>query len=345
MAKSDKIMHNRWVILLSSLITALLILVGGLLWMMLFQGNKQNADSSGISIGESSSSTISAVPSDASTAPTSDSPESESTDEANDALSLSSQSEPEQSYIPIDSSDITVDVPVSESDISGYETVSQNESSAAESDLVPPKPKLVPLSEAADPSYLDDAVFIGDSISVSLSLYKALPAKNVIATQNVSLYGVINGNKVFATAKGKVSLQTAMNGKNPKKIYVLLGANGMSGFSNNKQISYYETLLDQLEAWYPDAVIYVQSMTPVTSYKNKTDKKINNKKIRDFNQKLLALVETRPGKVYYLNVSEALETKYGNLKSIYDGGDGLHFSPAAARAVVAYALEHTVTEE
>ncbi len=340
MRKTSHAVKNNKVILLSSLIAALLILVSGLLWMTLCQTVEPNAslvNNSSLAQAGSSDTVTSTQPSSkpvSEQSPPDSSPSSSGsensqasdTSSAEESREASTVSEETSSYFPVETNDVSAEK-------DGY-IIPQ-----------PGLPKVVPFSEAADPAYLEDAVFIGDSISVSLSLYKALPAKNVIATQNVSLYGVTTGGRVFATAKGKVSLETALKGKDPKKIYILLGANGMNGFSNKKQIGYYETLLDQLEAWYPNAIIYVQSMTPVTAAKNKTDKNINNKKIRDYNQKLLALVETRGDRVYYLNLSEALETKYGNLKSKYDGGDGLHFSPSAARAVVQYALEHTVPEQ
>ena len=312
--------NNRPIILLSSLVAALLIMIGALLWMLLSQGSAAAKSESMALLAQN------------------DTPVSSQAATTNSVSSASA----------LDSMTASVGLPsagtyetVSGEDVLYYSSEPEQPASAVGTEAKK-KSKVVPKSKAANSSYLDDAVFIGDSISVSLSLYKALPAKNVIATQNVSLYQVVSDKEVFATAKGKVTLKTALKGKDPKKIYVLLGANGMNGWSNKKQIGYYETLLDQLEEWYPDAIIYVESMTPVTASRNKTDKKINNTKIEDYNKQLLKLVEKRGDHVYYLNIAETLKTKYGNVKSKYDGGDGLHFSPAAAKAVVQYALTHTV---
>lgn len=301
------------VILLSSLITALAILLSGLLWMILSTNRIDTNQFAAL-------------------------PESES--------AKTVESEPDHS-LSVDSHTTAILASASSQPESQPETRLTADTAPTKSARSTPqkKSKVVKKSKKADSSYLDDAVFIGDSISVSLSLYKALPAKNVIATQNVSLYQVISGKECFATPKGKVNLKTAMKGKKPKKIYVMLGANGMNGWSNKKQIGYYKTLLDQLEKDYPNAIIYVESMTPVTASRNKTDKNINNTKIKDYNKKLLKLVESRGDNVYYLDLYEGLQTKYGNLKSAYNGGDGLHFSPAAARAVVDYALTHTVPEK
>lgn len=310
MARAYKKSCDRWMIMLSSLITALLILISGLLWMMLFQNG--SADNGVLAAHISKEDSVSEMPI---------------------SKTLTSENASE--------SEISVqDISVSEAD-----DLSSAVSEPVSENIPSENTKIAAGSQAVDASYLDDAVFIGDSISVSLSLYKAVPYANVIAAQNVNLYQVTQGDAVFSTATGKVSLKTALAEKDPKKIYILLGANGMNGWSNEKQIGYYAVLLDQLEEWYPNAVIYVQSMTPVTASRNKTDKNINNTKISDYNDRLLKLVEKRGDHVCYLNISETLMTRYGNLKAKYDGGDGLHFSPAAAEAVVQYVLTHTVQQE
>ncbi len=310
---------TRFVIILTTLITALLIVLSGLLWILLVQ-NKQNNSAELSSLTPQQSSQSESVSSGSDT----------SKDDSSKTDSSSSKNKDDISSSETNSKNPTQSAKQSETE----STISSN--------IIKNSDKIVPKSEKANASYLDDAVFIGDSISVSLSLYQALPAKNVIATQNVNTHQVVDGQEVFSTPKGKVSLKTALKGKNPKKIYVMLGANGMNSWSNEKQIEYFDDLLDQLESWYPDAIIYVESMTPVSSEKNKKDKNINNASITDYNKRLLKLVEGRSDNIYYLNVAEDFTTKYGNLKSEYNGGDGLHFSPKAARAVVSYALTHTV---
>ncbi len=309
-------------ILLISLLIALIILLGGIM-TMLFLREKIEPDQ--LSSSQRQQSVIAA------SADTSSATGSSAGYDEDDEVASVPDRQPAESSVPA----------LNEAESSELQSSSEAQSISGKQNKTE---KLVPESDAADPSYLDDAVFIGDSISVSLSLYKALPAKNVVATQNVSLYQITAGKKVFATAKGKVTLKEALSKKDPKKIYIMLGANGMDTWSNKKQIAYYKKLLNQLQKWYPDAIIYVQSMSPVTAKKNKTEKYLNNDNIDDFNERLLKLVEERDDHVYFLNSAESLKTKYGNLKAKYDGGDGLHFSPAAARQIVAYALTHTVSD-
>jgi lysophospholipase L1-like esterase len=332
--------YDRRPILLLSLISGIVILLCGIYLMMLFHHNTPIDDT--IAGLTSSTTDLAAAASDTpESGPESDTADLSAieskpaeSDTADLSTTESNASEPESAVSS------AADENVMQSAVSQEENgeVAEVNFSAKNSD------KVVPKSKAVDSSYLDDAVFIGDSISVSLSLYGALPAKNVVASQNISIYQIINNKKVFSTAKGKVSLKTALSGKDPKKIYIMLGANGMNSWSNKKQVSYYSTLLDQLQKWYPDAIIYVQTMSPVTASKSKKEKKLNNENIDDFNTKLLKMVESRDDHVYFLNSAETLKTKYGNLKSKYNGGDGLHFSAAAAKAIVQYALTHTVSE-
>ncbi len=318
-------------ILLISLLAALTILLGGIM-TMIFLREKVEPDS--ISLQPQQSIITASTSADSSTDSTS-STEQDSTDKDRATDDSFTSSEPD-------------DQSAANSGEESWEEVSDSLAQSVGDEYVKTIKieKLVPESEAVDQSYLDDAVFIGDSISVSLSLYKALPAKNVVATQNISLYQITAGKKVFATAKGKVTLKKALSmRKEVNKIYIMLGANGMSTWSNKRQIAYYKKLLNQLQKWYPDAIIYVQSMSPVTAKRDKQDKHLNNDNIDDFNERLLALVEKRDEHVYFLNSAESLKTKYGNLKAKYDGGDGLHFSPAAARQIVSYALTHTVSDD
>lgn len=320
--KSYKRVYDRRIILIASFICALLILLSGIFAMTLIHAARENpniAQTDSSSFTENTDTIL--LPENAGSRTESDSDQVHS-DNTNPQMDSTLSAKPEA---------------VKTTPISADSQNSINNPNQKKKD-----DKIVPKSKKQNASYLDDAVFIGDSVTVSLSLYQALPAKNVVATQNISIWQVISGKEVFATAKGKVSLEKALSGKDPKKIYIMLGANGMGGWTNKQQIEYYSTLLDQLEKWYPDAVIYVESMSPVTASRNKTDKKNNNKNIDDFNKRLLKMVQGRTGNIYYLNVAETLKTRYGNLKSKYDGGDGLHFSPAAAKEVVDYALRHTV---
>ncbi len=215
-------------------------------------------------------------------------------------------------------------------------TNTSSSGSVVESDGVTvKKSKLAPMS------YFDDALFIGDSISEGFKLYQVLPPSNVLANQSVGADHIARDKPVYVTSKGKITLKKALENRNPKKIYLLLGTNGIPGYSNAAHIVYYEQVVDFLVKKYPSAIIYLQSLTPVTTAKSKVDKNLNNKKITDFNKRVKAIAKKK--NLYYLDVASALKDKNGGLKTSLAGGDGVHFKKQGHEEMLKYYRYHTVT--
>lgn len=208
---------------------------------------------------------------------------------------------------------------------------------------------IVPESEAVDKSYFEDAIFIGDSISKGLKSYGVLPATNVIADQNVGLDQVASDKPVYFAVNGtkKTLFQSLKDSQVKKnKIYILLGSNGLPHYENQQHIEYYGKVLDRIKKEYPNATIYMQSVTPISKqaeadYK-KRGKTFTNAKINDFNKLVLKLAKEK--NVYYLNVHEALVNKDGYLASEYYSatGDGVHFLKVGHEAMYQYYKTHTV---
>lgn len=206
---------------------------------------------------------------------------------------------------------------------------------------------LVPKSEAVERAYFDDAVFIGDSISKGLKLYGVLPPENVLADQNVGIDQIANDKEVYSMPGGvKMTLFNALKTlkTKPKKIYIMLGSNGLPHYDNAKHLEYYEKVLDRIIKEYPDTIIYLQSVTPITTAAEKTykarGKDFTNAKINSFNKGVLALATKK--EVYYLQVRDALVDKNGCLSAEYEGGDGVHFKKSGHESMYSYYKTHTV---
>ena len=202
---------------------------------------------------------------------------------------------------------------------------------------------LVARTRAADDSYFSDAVFIGDSISVGLRVYGVLPTQNVIAEQNVNIMNLVNDTPVYRTSgteKKTVFQAIAEKVPDPDKIYILIGANGIPGLTNEAHINYYGKFLDRLHQTYPDAMIYVETVTPITKDSEYVRDSFNMEKINDFNERLYKLAQEKG--VYYLNVQEVLRDDSGYLISDYDAGDGMHLKSNGHKAMYQYYLTHAV---
>ncbi len=203
-------------------------------------------------------------------------------------------------------------------------------------------PQTVPVSD----DYFKDALFIGDSISKGLKMYGVVPEANVLADQNVGLDQIYNNKDVyFISAKVKTTLWKAIEKKmpNPKKIYVLLGSNGIPGYENEHHMKFYNDLVDKLKEKFPDAVIYIQSITPITKNSTYIRKTFSTAKINGFNNMILKMAEEKS--VYHLNIQEVLMDKNGYLKAEYAATDGIHLKKEGHAAVYEYYKNHTVTKD
>lgn len=237
-------------------------------------------------------------------------------------------SEVPQASAPVSSLPVSSAVPESS-------FVSSSESS------VPPEPdpfvgQPIPQNaDSAEMAWLDDAVFIGDSLTYGLSAYELLPAEQVLAHTGINPQTILT-SACIETAEGEKTVLEALEGRNPGKIYIMLGANGVGFLSSETVIESYGQLIDGVRAVYPDVPIYLQSILPVTAEKS-SDEKYANSKIDRYNEAIEALAAEK--EVYYLNVAEALKDDQGNLPSGLSS-DGMHFGPSTYQVWLDYLLCH-----
>lgn len=207
----------------------------------------------------------------------------------------------------------------------------------------------VPKSDPVGQSYFDDAIFIGDSISTGIPLYHladnaAVVAMTGINTDNINYKEVIDRISVGLEGEGRVTFIEAAKQYVPRsKVYIMLGGNGI-GFDKETFIDGYETFLGSVREVFPDAIIYLQSMTPVTAdYVNEFDPELNNAKIDDYNLEIMALAK-RFG-AYYLDVASALKDETGALPKEASPLDGMHFSPEYYNKWFDYLKTHAIKDE
>lgn len=204
----------------------------------------------------------------------------------------------------------------------------------------------VPKTVSIEKSYFDDAVFIGDSISKGLKLYGILDDKNVVADQNVNLYQLYNNDKVYyINNKDKVTVWDAIAKKqsDPKKIYILLGSNGIPGLDNDLHITYYYDLVKKMKNKYPNAILYVASVTPITKDSSYTRTNFNMTKINAFNELVIQMAKDE--NIYYLDAASFLKDENGYLKSDYASSDGLHLTAKGHNELFKFYRTHAVSTD
>lgn len=198
---------------------------------------------------------------------------------------------------------------------------------------------LVPESPSADPGYFDDALFIGDSVTLGFRNSGYIPAKNIIAEKNINLNELV-ANKACYQGKTKTLYDMiAAQMPNPKKIYIMLGLNNLPGTENTDSMNYYKKFLTTMQEKFPDSMIFVETVSPMMADSDYT-KSFSQAKIDDFNARLLELAKEMG--VYYLNLQEVLKDANGYLISDYASPDGLHMVKAGHEVMYRYFCTHTV---
>lgn len=183
-------------------------------------------------------------------------------------------------------------------------------------------PTLVAEGNKVDPSYFDDAAFVGDSITQGVSIYDIMPNAKVIAAIGINLDTVFKDDQI-RTKEGNKSVLSVLAESNPKKIYVMFGANGVGWFTKEHFSETYGKFVDSLLEQHPDSEIYLQSILPVTKEYAAKDNEIDNSKIDSYNQLVADVADKK--QVHYLDVASVFKDANGALPDD-SGGDGMHFS-------------------
>ncbi len=297
-------------IIMAIVLIAILITVAILIYTVvrdLSKGNSPSDDTSSMSSTTGNSSQTSALP------PSSSSQDTASTSSGEDASSGGNQTE------------------------SSSQSSSQEQSPGANAQYGEP----VPASGAVGDSYFADAAFIGDSLTDGIKLYSVMKDTTVLSNTGINVETIFTKECIEMDDGRELTMLDALKEVNPKKIYIMLGANGIAWFSRTTFVDYYSEFIDQVKAQHPNSIIYVQSILPVTKSKSDSDSRFANSKIDEFNQGLMEMCKEK--QVYYVNVAEALKDANGALPE-EASLDGIHFGVDTYNKWFDYLKTHTVSE-
>lgn len=215
-----------------------------------------------------------------------------------------------------------------------YETIGQKQSQAAW-------------------SWFDDAVFIGDSVSLKLNYYVTKQRRSdsgYMGTAQFLTSGSLgSGNalwevssqSVHPTYQGKkMKLEESVPLTGAKKVYIMLGMNDVGMYGPEKSAANLETLLDKIQAKAPGVTFYVQSATPM--YKGAEKKALNNTTLTEYNRLVKELCIRRGW--HYVDVASVLQDGEGYLPAAYCSdpqGMGIHFTDTACQVWINYLRTHT----
>lgn len=207
---------------------------------------------------------------------------------------------------------------------------------------------LIPASEEpGDASFFDKAVFIGDSISVTLESYctatGALSKAQFLCAGSMSPTNMLTGQILPEYPKGsgqKPPIEDSVAATGAQVVYVMLGMDNIA-YGLEKSTGDYVTILNNILAKNPEVQIVVQSVTPMTTDSPRASKTLNNDTINAFNSRMQEICQEN--RWYYLNVSEKFKGGDGGLIPAYCSDKtsmGMHFTYEGAKVWVDYLLSH-----
>ena len=193
-----------------------------------------------------------------------------------------------------------------------------------------------------DNSYFDDAVFVGDSLTEGLKLYNSLSPNRFLSYIGMSMYGI--DNKKFPDANGNPAYNAIdmIAASNANKVYIMLGTNDeISPKAQGYYIDNYTRFIDNIRAVKPNAIIYIQSILPVTPQKE-TEGRFHNSYIYSYNEALLNLAKEK--KCYYLDIKSICADANGNMAAGISP-DGIHLDVTHYQKWFSYLKTHAVDAE
>lgn len=193
------------------------------------------------------------------------------------------------------------------------------------------------LGAAANDDF-SDACFIGASQTVGLSLFGGKAAPDFFAYAGLNVKTVFT--KKFLTEDGRNAAVSDSDGvdedglctvldvvgnKQYGRIYILFGLNELGGWIDYGQFyDGYVDLIRQIREVQPNAVIYVESVLPVSKYALDTNGKFTNENIDSFNINYIRPIAEATGSVY-LNINPMFKCENGALAK-NASSDGIHMT-------------------
>lgn len=197
----------------------------------------------------------------------------------------------------------------------------------------------IPQSNKADDSYLDDTVFVGDSITYGISSYGYKSRDYVFAKIGLHQGTALNTKCVYTSKTTSYTIADALSMAKPGKIIVTLGINAIYSVYNDSFVSNYQKFIDKIKEASPDSVIILQSVFPVSRNWAASNRPDANNRVAYANDRIAELSEQNG--LYYLNTYEDMVGNDGFAKEGMTS-DGLHLSRQGYETVFNYILTHCV---
>ena len=186
-----------------------------------------------------------------------------------------------------------------------------------------------------DLSYFDNVCFIGDSRTEGLVLYSGLPNINGFYYKGLSVDKLDTDNVIYIPGVGNgYTCYDAVRVTDFDAYYLMFGVNELGWVYVDMFADNMSKFIDFIKSEKPNAVIYVQSILPVSLTSSQKSDIYNQDRVNMFNEELLKMCQER-GDVIYLDSSAAVMDENGYLPE-EASTDGVHCSADYIRRLVQF---------
>ena len=119
----------------------------------------------------------------------------------------------------------------------------------------------------------------------------------------------------------------------PKRVYIMLGSNGIQWLSVGNMLQSTDTLVELIKESCPDCNIVIVSVPPVTAGYDSTVEDVDvMAKINEYNSSLNAYCTSN--KMLFVDAASILKDETGYFNSTYAESDGMHFKSSAYKTLL-----------
>ncbi len=188
-----------------------------------------------------------------------------------------------------------------------------------------------------DERYFSDALFIGDSRTDGLRLYAPIPGADYYCGTSMTIFGIMDSQQ---TVNGVTGLRNLLSSRSYGKIYLMLGINE-AGYDTQSFADQYASVVEQIRAAQPNAIIYLQSILYVSQKHEQDYPVFSTENLKAKNSCIAALADGE--NVIYLEVNDALNDGTDHLPEEYSG-DGVHLKPSYYSLWREYLLDNALVD-
>ena len=209
----------------------------------------------------------------------------------------------------------------------------------------------LPESSRVDDSYFDDAIFVGDSVTLKLRQYalnarkNGEPSANFLAAQSFSARNAlheVSETSIHPVIGGvKMTLEEAVAVSGAKKLYIMLGMNDVGVVGAEKSVQNMIELLRRIQEKNPGIRIFVESATPRLSGTEPTTGQLFEYDVKLYD----AILALNDPNIRYVDVAYAMRDEQGKLRAEFCGdpdGMAIHFTNEGCRQWIDYLYTHAL---